>query len=57
MEGEGVMKLTRRRIGQERKGEKIKAAFYRNISRGLLYLDSENCDYTECVVEAMDFER
>ena len=51
------MKLTRRRIGQERKGEKIKAAFYRNISRGLLYLDSENCDYTECVVEAMDFER
>lgn len=51
------MKLTRRRIGQERENQKMTAAFYRDMSRGLLYLDSKDHDCTREVVDSMDFER
>lgn len=51
------MKLTRRRIGQERENQKITAAFYRDMDRGLLYIDSKDHDCTKEVVDFMDFER
>lgn len=51
------MKLTRRRISQERKNQKLTAAFYRDMDHGLLYVDSEDEDRTEYVVSSMDFER
>ncbi|CRZ35554.1 hypothetical protein DFR55_1105 [Herbinix hemicellulosilytica] len=51
------MKLTRRRISGNSVDQKITAAFYRDMSQGLLYYDSEDNDCTDKVIESMDFER
>jgi len=51
------MKLTRKRIGQGRNNQKVTAAFYRDMASGLLYVDSEDNDRTEEIINSMDFER